>query len=264
MLGPRSSTPLLTSVDRSHCSRFVGGAANNMLIEAVRSLPHAATVMSTSSTLNEVGGAPDDVHTPSDPEIPLFVRGRVWPVLPFLPSPEQLSRPPKYVADLLVKLYFEQLHYTFPVLFKPQFMQCYRQMFHAGPDNSSPQDRRFLSVFFAMCACASSLLPTSSERGFAGIEYYEKALLLYYASTGEASLERVQCLALLAMCAAGWNTLTQSWLLAGQAVRSALDIGLHLSSGLVSFYPYFFYTCIEYLLLVRNCDAATSGNDWLT
>lgn len=89
-------------------------------------------------------------------------------------------------------------------------------------------------VFFAVCACASGLLPSTSERGFPGIEYYEKALLLHYASPGQASWENVQCLALLAMCAASWNTLTRSWSLAGQAVRSAMDIGLHLSNRYVS------------------------------
>ena len=215
---------------------FVGGATNQMLIEAVKSLsPAMATT--ASSALNETGGSR---HNPAhgDLEIPLFVRGRVWPEMPFLPKPDQLSRPPQYVADLLIGLYFDHLHYTFPVVFKPHFMQRYRLLYRAGSKSSAPTDRRFLLVFFAVCACASSLLPSlTSERRFAGIEYYEKALLLYYSSTGEASLEKAQCLALLAMCSAGWNTLTQSWLLAGQAVRAAQDIGLHLSSRLVSTHP---------------------------
>ena len=163
--------------------------------------------------------------------MPFFVQGKTWPELPFLPKPEQLSRPPHYVAELLIRLYFDKLHYSFPVLFKPSFMKRYHQMLRSGPDPSVVQ-RRFLLIFYAVCACASSLLPSASESGFPGIDYYEKALLLYYASTGEASLERVQCLALLGSCAAGWNTLTQSWMLAGQAVRAAQDIGLHLGDRL--------------------------------
>ncbi|SPO02311.1 uncharacterized protein DNG_04984 [Cephalotrichum gorgonifer] len=210
--------------------RFVGGATNNMLIEAVQSLSSAPSA--SSMTAGPPGAS--HPHDPSDGvEIPFFIRGKTWPDLPFLPKPEQLSRPPQYTADLLVGLYFEKLHYTFPVLFEPQFMQQYRQMCRAPSDAPSSQDRRFLMVFFGVCACASSLISGNSERGFAGIEHYEKALLLYYASTGEASLERVQCLALLSMCAAGWNTLTQSWILAAQAVRAALDIGLHLSGRLI-------------------------------
>ena len=204
-----------------------------MLIEAVKSLPPPLPPPS-SSTATGPSLAPFQPRETSDSvEIPFFIRGKTWRDLPFLPKPEQLSRPPQYIADLLVGLYFDKLHYTFPVLFKPHFMQQYRHLHRAGPDVPAARDRRFLMVFFGVCACASSLLPGDSERGFAGIEYYEEALLLYYASTGETSLERVQCLALLAMCAAGWNTLTQSWILAAQAVRAALDIGLHLSGQLV-------------------------------
>lgn len=162
-------------------------------------------------------------------EIPLFVHGQRWPELPHLPKAEQLSRPPQYIADLLVNLYFDQLHFTFPVLYKPQFMARYKQM--SSVRVSELPDSKFLSVFFAVCACASSLLPSNGKSStFAGLDYYEKALLLHYSSTGEASLERVQCLALLAMCSAGWNTLTQSWTFAGQAIRAAQDLGIHLSS----------------------------------
>lgn len=181
-------------------------------------------------------GSAQAEHDGQHTEIPIFVRGKVWPELPFLPRPEQLTKPPQYVSDLLIRLYFDQLHYTLPVVFRPHFMKQYRQMTRSGLDSveNSSADRRFLMIFYAICACASSLLPSTSDTGFPGIEYYEKSLLLYYASTGEASLERVQCLALLSMCAAGWNTLTQSWMLAGQAVRAAQDIGIHLSRRTVS------------------------------
>lgn len=208
-----------------------------MLIEAARQSV-SPNVPTGPSPLAEVGSARED-RDADHLELPIFVRGKVWPELPFLPRPEQLSRPPQYVADMLIRLYFDQLHYTFPVVFKPDFMQRYRQMFRSGPNQSqsASTDRRFLLVFYSICACASSLLPPSSESSFPGIEYYEKALLLYYASTGEASLERVQCLALLSMCAAGWNTLTQSWTLAGQAVRAAQDIGIHLSTPFVRSSP---------------------------
>jgi hypothetical protein len=186
----------------------------------------------------------------ADLEFPLFIHGSVWPELPYLPKPEQLSRPPKYVADLLVNLYFDQLHYTFPVLYKPHFMQKYQQLLRPVPGTSSAADRRFLMVFFAVCACASGLLPGPPDRRLAGLEHYEKALLLCYAANGEASLERVQCLALLATCAAGWNTLAQSWMLAGQAVRTAQDIGLHLSRRLVRSFSFLTPTA-TYIPLVK-------------
>ncbi|KAF4921621.1 Cutinase transcription factor 1 alpha [Colletotrichum viniferum] len=198
--------------------RFIGGATHNILIEAAKSLLPAGLTTTPSST-----GASQSVLSTDDLELPLFVRGKVWPELPFIPKPEDLPRPPQYIADLLISLYFDKLHYTFPVLFKPHFMRRYQKLLKAGRDCSSPKHRRFLMVFFAVCACSSSLLPSNSESELPGIEYYQKALLMFYASTGEASLERVQCLALLSMCSAGWNTLSQSWNLAGQANSRKVD-----------------------------------------
>lgn len=149
--------------------------------------------------------------------------------MPYLPKPHEFVRPPRYISDLLVGVYFEQLHYTFPVIYKPRFMKQYHEMKNAKSD--SPVDSGFLSVFFAVCACASCLLPQSpSTSQLAGIEYYQKAQLLFFASSGEVFIEQVQCLGLLALCSASWNVLAQSWRFAGQAVRIAQDLGLHLSS----------------------------------
>ena len=203
-----------------------------MLIDAAAQTVSPLAQMQTpvSGTTRELG----DTTQAADVELPLFVRGHIWPELPFLPKPEQLSRPPQYISDILINLYFDKLHYTFPVVFKPHFMEKYSKMLRGGNTPNTPQDKEFLMLFFAVCACASSLLPSMAEQAFPGIEYYEKALLLHYASPGQASWENVQCLALLAMCAASWNTLTRSWTLAGQAIRSAMDIGLHLGSRYAS------------------------------
>ncbi|KAG7048231.1 Zn(II)2Cys6 transcription factor [Colletotrichum scovillei] len=204
--------------------RFVGGAANNLIVEAAKSLlPNLAT-----TTPSSTGASHESPNLP-DLEIPSFVRGKIWPPLPYIPAPESLSRPPQYVSDLLVSLYFDKLHYIFPILIKPHFMNRYQKLLRAGTDSSSPKRGRFLMVFFAVCACASGLLPTNLESGLPGIDFYQKALLILSASTGESSIEKVQCLGLLSMCSAGWNTLSQSWNLAGQAVRAAIDMGLHIN-----------------------------------
>ncbi|KAL4409672.1 hypothetical protein CABS03_09511 [Colletotrichum abscissum] len=204
--------------------RFVGGAANNLIVEAAKSLlPNLATTTPSST------GASHETPNLPDLEIPSFVHGKVWPPLPYVPAPESLPRPPQYVSDLLVSLYFDKLHYIFPILIKPHFMKGYQKLLRAGPDFSSPKRGRFLMVFFAVCACASGLLPSNLESGLPGIDFYQKALLILSASTGESSIEKVQCLGLLSMCSAGWNTVSQSWNLAGQAVRAAIDMGLHIS-----------------------------------
>ncbi|KAL3479488.1 fungal-specific transcription factor domain-containing protein [Aspergillus californicus] len=197
--------------------RYIGGATNNMMIEAVQNLsPGDSSKPVPSVDSGEVS-------------LPFFIQGQIWPEIPYLPQAKDLGRPPQYVSDMLVGIYFDQLHYTFPILYKPDFMRRYQQLNNAKRDGA--MDRGFLSVFFAVCACASSLLPRApGTSSLPGIEYYQKALLLNFASTGEAFIEQVQCLGLMALCSAGWNTLSQSWRFAGQAVRIAQDLGLHLSS----------------------------------
>jgi hypothetical protein len=182
--------------------RYIGGATNKLMIEAVQSLSPGGSSKTAPSKDNEG----------SEISLPFFIQGQVWPELPYLPQPQDLSRPPQYVSDLLVGIYFDQLHYTFPILYKPDFMRRYQLMNAAsGARRETVIGRGFLSVFFAVCACASSLLPRASgTSSLPGIEHYQKALLLHFASSGEVFLEQVQCLGLLALCSAGWNTLSQS------------------------------------------------------
>ncbi|KAK0373625.1 hypothetical protein CLIM01_08996 [Colletotrichum limetticola] len=162
--------------------RFMGGAASNLIVEAARNLlPNLATTMPSST------GASHETPNLPDLEIPSFVRGKLWPPLPYIPAPESLPRPPQYVSDLLVSLYFDKLHYIFPILIKPHFMNRYQKLLRAGPDSSSPKRGRFLMVFFAVCACASGLLPSNLESGLPGIDFYQKALLILSASTGETT-----------------------------------------------------------------------------
>lgn len=196
------------------------------MIEALKTLSLEAGIGHSSTTPVDLPH-PETTNT-SVLELPFFDRGRTWPPLPYLPKAEQLVRPPRYVSDLLVNLYFNQLHFTMPVIYKPYFMQRYNTF--VNNRSGKTLDTSFLSVFFAVCACASGLLPREPGNPgmFTGLQYYESALLLHYKSTGEGSIEQVQCLALLSMCTAGWNTLTQSWKFAGQAVRAAQDLGLHV------------------------------------
>ena len=203
--------------------RFVGGTSTMIMIEALKSLTPSSSLSYSPAEVNT------GEKSVSNLELPFFRRGVVFPRLPSLPKAEELLRPPRYVSDLLVNIYFDQLHFTMPVIYKPHFMQRY---FLLQNDRlGSSIDSGFLSVFFAVCACASGLLPRESgvATSFSGLQYYENALTLHYASTGEGSMEQVQCLALLSMCSAGWNTLAQSWKFAGQAIRAAQDLGLHRS-----------------------------------
>ncbi|OAQ59150.2 fungal specific transcription factor domain-containing protein [Pochonia chlamydosporia 170] len=208
--------------------RYVGGAPNKLLIDAVRATskpaesPQGPSLFSPSPMREKYTTAP----------LPFFTPGIVWPSLPYIPQPEQVPLPPRYIADVLVNLYFDQVQCIFPVLYRPRFMNQYQDLMNnSSSRNSAPE---FLSVFFAVCAYSSSLMDPSSGQRFSGIEYYEKAVVLHCAGTGRSSIEQVQGLALLSLCASRWNTLAQGWKFAGQAVRAAQDLGLHV--GLVSLF----------------------------
>ena len=56
------------------------------------------------------------------------------------------------------------------------------------------------------------------------------ALILHYTSYPSIQLEHVQCFLLMSSFLCSVNCLPQAWLLVGQAVRAAQDIGLHVSS----------------------------------
>ncbi|EWY83518.1 hypothetical protein FOYG_13326 [Fusarium oxysporum NRRL 32931] len=208
--------------------RFIGGANNEFLLQAIDSLTLAPCQSSDNSPFSTASqqDTTQMIRKPQ-PELPFFVHGLRWRDLPYLPKAEDMNLPPKYMADMLVGLYFEHYHYTFPVLYKPHFTESYKSLYTS--QRGSIQDSGFLSVFFAVCACASNLTaPDGNHSSFPGLEFYERALLLHFATTGQATKSRTQCLGLISMCCAGWNTLSTSWHFAGQAVRACQELGMHL------------------------------------
>lgn len=57
--------------------------------------------------------------------------------------------------------------------------------------------------------------------------YYERAMILYYIGHSNTQLAQVQCFVILTSFLCSVNCLPQAWLLIGQAVRIAQDLGLH-------------------------------------
>lgn len=198
-----------------------------LMIEALHSLSPQGEAQSSSPHISDAAESEGNTTF----ELPFFNRSQIWPRLPCLPRAEQLERPPRYLADVLIKLYFDELHYTMPVLYQPHFMRRYDLLMNSSSNDGADIDAGFLATLFGVCACAAGLLPreSGSSSTFAGFKYYESAIMLHYASTGEGTIEQVQTLALLSICSAGWNTLAQSWKFAGQAIRAAQDLGLHVS-----------------------------------
>jgi hypothetical protein len=59
-----------------------------------------------------------------------------------------------------------------------------------------------------------------------------RAQILHYTTLKDVNIHQVQCLTLLAAFQASVNAVPMSWLLAGQALRVAQDLGLHVRTSL--------------------------------
>lgn len=71
-----------------------------------------------------------------------------------------------------------------------------------------------------------TLLPGEAE---AGVIWFERSQVLHFSTIREIDIHQVQCLTLQASFQAAVNAMPMSWLLASQALRIAMDIGLHVS-----------------------------------
>lgn len=133
------------------------------------------------------------------------------------------------MSDLLVNLFLTRLNPMFPILDARDFTLQYMEYLGRNVTEQGPSP--FKSVLYAVYACAANMLSVArgTHVSHDGKEYFELALFNHYQNLRHCGVEEVQCLAILSTCAASWNNLSESWKLAGQAVRAAQDLGLHIN-----------------------------------
>ncbi|KAJ4472128.1 fungal-specific transcription factor domain-containing protein [Lentinula aciculospora] len=207
--------------------RYTGGAASFMLVDALASLQnHNAIDASPESTLS----------VKTDIQLPFFAPNKIFRKQAALPLPEDIRYPSHELADELVATYFSKIHHTFPILHQQTFIGQYIKVMEQKAKGKPSKDHGFLSSLFAVFACGACLIEKGRPKSgqgeaseFRGFDFYEKAQLLFWMGTGSSQIEHVQCLSIMAICNATWNTLAQSWINVGGAVRRAQDLGLHLS-----------------------------------
>ncbi|KAK7471016.1 hypothetical protein VKT23_002429 [Stygiomarasmius scandens] len=209
--------------------RYTGGTSSYMLVDAMTSMQDGQPTTDIS---------PDSTR-PSQTEIrlPFFNPNKHFRTHRALSRPDDITYPSPEQADELVTAYFSQMHHTFPILHQQSFVERYMKVMEDSALGCPSQDHAFLCLLFAVFACGACISttgrPKSREKSpegqtdFSGWEFYERAQLLFWLGMGSSKLEHVQCLAILAICNATWNTLAQSWISAGGAVRRAQDLGLH-------------------------------------
>ncbi|KAI0049592.1 hypothetical protein FA95DRAFT_1488883 [Auriscalpium vulgare] len=214
----------LTLDEHGHM-RWIGGSSTMTLIQSFRAAtadPHYRV-----SPMGEDTNAPNKLYFPASV---FFGKVRA------LPGPEEVEYPERDLADKLVEAYFSRFHYLIPILDKPTFMRQYNYLMDRTTDRSLARtETAFISLVFAVFACSAQLVEDprlngeKPDEGGMGMVYYERALILHYISHASIQVAHVQCFILMSSFLCSVNCLPQAWLLIGQAVRAAQDLGLHRS-----------------------------------
>ncbi|EGO01729.1 hypothetical protein SERLA73DRAFT_85551 [Serpula lacrymans var. lacrymans S7.3] len=217
------------ALDEHGHMRWIGGSSTMSLIQSFKAL--------TTSPLHRVSPMEEDPRAPGPSVNKLYFPASVFfGKVHALPGPEEVEYPDEDLADKLVDAYFTRLHFLMPILDKPSFMQQYKSVMANRNDAViAKTEAAFISVVFAVFACAARLINDprlkgeTLDDGGMGMVYYERALILHYISHATIQVSHVQCFILMSSFLCSVNCLPQAWLLVGQAVRTAQDLGLHRS-----------------------------------
>ncbi|KII95791.1 hypothetical protein PLICRDRAFT_34739 [Plicaturopsis crispa FD-325 SS-3] len=218
------------ALDEHGHMRWIGRSSTMTLIQNFKAL--------TTSPLNRVSPMEEDPRAPGPSVNKLYFPASVFfGKVHALPGPEEVEYPERDLADKLVDAYFSRFHFLMPVIDKPSFMRQYATLMDNTHDiNMARTHTAFISLVFAVFACSARLVDDPRleaedrlDDGGMGMVYYERALILHYISHASIQPEHVQCFILMASFLCSVNCLPQAWLLVGQAVRTAQDLGFHRS-----------------------------------
>ncbi|THH33707.1 hypothetical protein EUX98_g391 [Antrodiella citrinella] len=218
------------ALDEHGHMRWIGGSSTMSLIQSFRTL--------TTSPLHRVSPMDEDPLAPGPSANKLYFPASVFfGKVRALPLPEEVEYPERDLADKMVDAYFSRFHFLMPVIDKPSFMRQYAHIMDNTNDTHLVRSQTpFIALICAVFACGSKLVddPRLSrgenlDDAGMGMVYYERALILHYISHASMEVEHVQCLLVMSSFLCSVNCLPQAWLLVGQAVRTAQDIGLHRS-----------------------------------
>ncbi|KAH9844024.1 fungal-specific transcription factor domain-containing protein [Rhodofomes roseus] len=240
-LGSDNNTPIKVEDDVSESfgqlaldehghMHWIGGSSTMSIIQSF--------LEATSSPLHRISPMEEDPSAPGPSVNKLYFPAQVFfGKVRALPRPEEVEYPDRDLADKLVDAYFARFHFLVPILDKPSFMRRYTYLMdHNNDSELARRQTAFIALVCAVFAVAARfvndprlLKADNLDDAGMGMVYYERALILHYISHASTQLEHVQCFILMSSFLCAVNCLPQAWLLVGQAVRSAQDLGLHRS-----------------------------------
>ena len=141
------------------------------------------------------------------------------------------SLPPKHVADRLLSHYHGSVHVYSPQLHWPSFIQEYENLYRAGTFEHC--SHIWVAVFYAVLACGTLMdpQPSGAVQEADGAKYIEESLRSINTWSDELTLDSTRAALLLSIYFIEINLRSAGWMWLGAAVRTALDIGLHMDRG---------------------------------
>ena len=175
------------------------------------------------------------VHGPSDSNYRLRVGGRVQsgPSQTNISDDRNFSLPSPELANQLQNAYFTHRWPALPLLHRPSFLeQHYSSVMNHQTESSD------VSLFLTLMVFAlGSIDLKRQDSSFISphLDYFTFATQNYLMGTiASESIETVQGLLLMSVFAVNEHQSVNSWHCIGQAVRMAIDLGLHQSSSSTS------------------------------
>ncbi|KAF8512070.1 fungal-specific transcription factor domain-containing protein [Gautieria morchelliformis] len=210
-----------------HASRFHGQSSGSALLSDALKLTLCSDVDETAAYKDIMSRHIAHAHAYYlERALNLFFQG---------PIPE-FKFPPEDLMDSLISLYFDKLHWIFPVLHIPTFHSHYRCKLHI-------RNHRFAIILLLVCAVGSRyssdprVLPTCAELEKeseeerwlqAGLDYYAQVFPYLGRSPVYApSLFDLQKLALACLYVQDSKNNPQGWSWCGLGIRIASEAGAH-------------------------------------
>ncbi|CZS96849.1 uncharacterized protein RAG0_06023 [Rhynchosporium agropyri] len=158
-------------------------------------------------------------------------------------SAENLSLPPRALADQLLKQYWQRVHCLFPIIHRKSFEARYRQLWEA--ENHMPREGPWLNVGLGSSFCPTSIFHSALNAMFAlGCNFsdlssakrsnltqtFSKRSLDILSSRflDSGSLALVQALLIVAQYLQSTDLPTRCWNVVGLAIRMAQGLGLYV------------------------------------
>lgn len=139
--------------------------------------------------------------------------------------------PPKHVADRLLSHYHGSVHVYSPHLHWPSFIQEYEKLYQEGTFERC--SHIWVAVFYAVLACGTLMdpQPSGAAQEADGAKYIEESMRSINTWSDELTLDSARACLLVSIYFIENNLRSAGWMWLGAALRTALDIGLHMDRG---------------------------------